>query len=75
MTLQEIGKAQRNSLIVPSRRPVAACSAKADGNGTVLQAPAAPGTSEPPFILTGGYKSDKIGELRKTLYKINQKRR
>ena len=28
-----------------------------------------------PLYLTGGYKSDKIGELRKTLYKINQKRR
>ena len=43
-------------------------------NGALGAASAAPERRNP-LSLTGGYKSDKIGELRKTLYKINRKRR
>ena len=43
-------------------------------NGALGAALAAP-EHRTPLSLTGGYKSDKIGELRKTLNKINRKRR
>ena len=53
----------------------AACSAKADGTERCVGRGVAAPKRRNPLYLTGGYKSDKIGELRKTLNKINQKRR
>ena len=53
----------------------AACSAKADGTERCVGRGVSRAQRRNPLYLTGGYKSDKIGELRKTLNKINQKRR
>ena len=50
-------------------------AAKADGTERCVGRGAAAPERRNPLSLTGGYKSDKIGELRKTLNKINQKRR
>ena len=61
---------------MPSRAVrAAACSAKADGTERCVGRGVSRAQRRNPLSLTGGYKSDKIGELRKTLNKINQKRR
>ena len=61
--------------LCPRAVRAAACSAKADGTERCVgRGVSRAQTSEPP-VSNRGVKSDKIGELRKTLNKINQKRR